>query len=613
MLFNFLSSPLDPSTITPENTPHNILANYGWVHMYAVFMTLGMIAAILVSYFRLKRRRIPIEPLIWSVFLIIPASLFGASFFGKVNTFVDDPWISSRGAIPFFSLFAFWEAGMSIHGGVLFGAIVGLTIFGVVGRSSHVSLWVYADCIIPNILLGQIIGRWGNFFNHELLGNVTTYDALSWLPAFIRDNAWAWDGMHPETVINALGQAEIVYRQPIFLYESFFNFILWVVITFIVPNFGQWCSKKPWKKDPKQYPFDLKYSMQHFFHRKDDLTKMTWSQAWNKAYFKNYPNQAQLETIEPVSVKTGKCKIKNRLTHWWANGSQQLTKLNNPEGYTITRSGVQTGFYFLGWNIIRFILETQRENETELFIKNNRIADYTVLLLIAFAGLLIILFAQFVAPYHYRKNGFLYEKEYVDYQTLNNWHFKSYLEQNLILGEENYYNTLPAAIKKYAMQYLGYSPQQFDKYFTFENFLANENPKVEVVNFSFKIKAINNRENYFTDELVVVIDNKLDLTPIFNQKRIVVNQQNNKVSKAEIMAAMTAVLTEQSMKEKIETYWRKIYPHLNPAKTNVLTVPLEQLLSFEELNVVNNRLEISKFKVKETECYYAKKKITFKV
>ncbi|MBW1242551.1 MAG: prolipoprotein diacylglyceryl transferase, partial [Spiroplasma poulsonii] len=337
------SGPPSPNWITPTNTPYDILATYGgWVHMYAVFITTGMILSVLVCFIRLKIKKIPIEPLIWSIFVIIPFSLFGASFFGKVNNDIHNLWVTEPGAVPFWSLFAFWKAGMSIHGGVLFGTIAGLIVFGIVGRKAKVSLWVYTDAIIPNILLGQVLGRWGNFFNHELLGSVASYDSLRWLPAFIRDNLWQWDGLSPETV-----GGQIVFRQPIFLYESFFNFLAWLFITFFIPFAGQLFSKKPWKKDSKEYPFDLKYNFIHFFNRKYiKKDKMTWKEVWDKAYFNYVPTQKQLDEMPKVSITKSKSELGNTFKRWWHNDSAQLTKLNNPGRYSITRSGVQTGFYF---------------------------------------------------------------------------------------------------------------------------------------------------------------------------------------------------------------------------------------------------------------------------
>jgi phosphatidylglycerol:prolipoprotein diacylglycerol transferase len=44
--------------------------------------------------------------------------------------------------------------------------------FGEKPAVRRVSIWVYADCIVPAILLGQVIGRWGNYFNQELYGSI---------------------------------------------------------------------------------------------------------------------------------------------------------------------------------------------------------------------------------------------------------------------------------------------------------------------------------------------------------------------------------------------------------------------------------------------------------
>ena len=77
--------PFNPNDIHPGHTPHDINSNYGFFHVYAFTMTLGMILAILAAYYQLRKRKVPIEPLIFSIIFIIPAALLGGSFFGKVN------------------------------------------------------------------------------------------------------------------------------------------------------------------------------------------------------------------------------------------------------------------------------------------------------------------------------------------------------------------------------------------------------------------------------------------------------------------------------------------------------------------------------------------------
>ncbi|WP_425380403.1 prolipoprotein diacylglyceryl transferase [Spiroplasma endosymbiont of Stenodema calcarata] len=609
-----------PDWITPNNTPHNILATYGgWVHMYAVFITLGMILSVLACFIRLKIKKIPIEPLIWSIFIIIPSSLFGASFFGKVNGDVNNPWVSDSGAVPFWSLFAFWKAGMSIHGGVLFGIIAGLAVFGIVGRKSKISLWVYADCIIPNILLGQILGRWGNFFNHELLGSVTSYDSLRWLPAFIRDNLWQWDasGLSPERI-----NGEIVFRQPIFLYESFFNFLAWVFITFFIPFAGQLFGKKPWKKDPKEYPFDLKYNFIHFFNRKyHKKGKMTWKEVWDKAYFNYVPTQKQLDEMPKVAIVKTKSTMGNALRQWWYNDSSELTKLNNPGRYAITRSGVQTGFYFFLWNLIRFVLETQRDDPLALFIQNNRPLDYAVIILISVLGLLMAIYAQWGAPKKLRKNGYIYEKEYFEFKSLQTWKFDKYLINNIVIGEDNYVDKLPPIIKIKVMEFLGYQPELFDQYFELKYFRTNHQVlgNNEITNYSFKIVALPTNNNKFVDELVVNQTFKVDLSKILKQATLELKKPSNNqylaLSGQQFGMLLNKIVHKNETAAQIKAIWNSFYPNINEKKTTIFNLDLNELINFDEvkINSAVKKIEISKFKFKENKFYYFNKKISFKL
>ncbi len=617
------SVPPNTEWITPNNTPHNILATYGGlIHMYAVFITIGMICSVLVCFIRLKLKKVPIEPLIWSIFAIIPFSLFGASFFGKFNIDVNHPWILEPGDVTFWSLFAFWKAGMSIHGGVLFGTINGLIFFGVVGRKEKVSIWVYTDCIIPNILLGQVLGRWGNFFNHELLGSVNSYDSLRWLPAFIRDNLWQWDGLSQET--NNLG--EIVFRQPIFLYESFFNFLAWLFITFFIPVVGQLFGKKPWRKEPKEYPFDLKYNFIHFFNRKYlKPDKMTWKEVWDKAYFNYVPNQKQLDEMAKRSGKIDSSKkqtgFTKRIKKWWRNDSAELKKLNNPGSYAITSSGAQTGFYFFLWNLIRFILETQRDDDTSLFIKNNRTLDYTVLILISLIGLGLAIYAQWGAPKKFRKNGFMYEKEYVDFHSLQTWKIEKYLNNNIIIGEDNYVNKLPAFIKKKIMELLGYQDEPFEKYFELKYVKTNEQEasKHEVINYSFKIVSLTWTNNKFIDELVFNGTFKFNLSKILQKTTLILSKPDDNnyftLTKKQLGLLLNDIINNPEKANEIKTIWYRFYPNINEQKTTIFDIDLNDLIAFDELkiNPKAKKIKISKFQFKENKFYYFNKKIAFKL
>ena len=83
------------------------------------------------------------------------------------------------------SVFYIWEGGLAIHGGNIFAAV----LFGLYYFNKHSSIdgLRVADVAFPNVLLGQVIGRWGNFINQEAFGSVVSAEYMSHFPKFIQD------------------------------------------------------------------------------------------------------------------------------------------------------------------------------------------------------------------------------------------------------------------------------------------------------------------------------------------------------------------------------------------------------------------------------------------
>lgn len=390
--------------------PHNINPSYGWFHVYSFTMFAGIAVAIALSWYKLYRHKIPTDGMALSIIFIIPASLLGASFLGK-----DDP----NNPMSFWSKLEFWNGGLSIHGGVLFGVLMGLITFGFVSRKTKVSLWTYADCIIPNILIGQVIGRWGNFFNHELLGQIVGYSstqdasnisAISWLPAFIRDNCFKLvDGSAETIFLN--GQSVFVYRAPIFLYESMANLGLWLILTFLVPKLFLWSNKnKPWKRYKDKYQLlrfknDKNYNFFKVLINNYKVKKQAWSEEF-------YDKKADELLIENIDDKYYQDLKQNNKFIAYIKRSKSYYQINNSNNYIVMNTGVQTWLYFFGWNFIRFFLETQRTNPADLFIINRRVLDYSVLISLFCISLVIAILSQFVFPKLFRNKNWTYEKQY---------------------------------------------------------------------------------------------------------------------------------------------------------------------------------------------------------
>ena len=118
-------------------------------------------------------------------------------------------------------IIAIWDGGIAIYGGLLGGFLV-LYFFA---RRRGVKIIKMLDIIAPSLLVGQMLGRWGNFFNHEAYGEVVSREFLEkrFIPDFIIENMYI-DG---------------AYRQPTFLYESLWCFIALVILLLIRNKLAQ--------------------------------------------------------------------------------------------------------------------------------------------------------------------------------------------------------------------------------------------------------------------------------------------------------------------------------------------------------------------------------------
>lgn len=108
-------------------------------------------------------------------------------------------------------IFMLWNGGLAIYGAVIAG-ILYIAYYCLKHKLNFIKM---LDIFSLPLLLGQAIGRWGNFFNSEAYGGITTYEALKSM--FI-----------PEFIIKGMYIDE-AYRQPTFLYES-----LWCIIGVLI-------------------------------------------------------------------------------------------------------------------------------------------------------------------------------------------------------------------------------------------------------------------------------------------------------------------------------------------------------------------------------------------
>lgn len=111
-------------------------------------------------------------------------------------------------------IFDFRQGGLSIHGGILFGLIFGILF----AYKKKLSILKLADIFAYGLVLAQVIGRWGNFFNSEAFGKPTDIFCKLYIPITHR----------PLEYIN------YEYFHPTFLYESVLNLIVFLLLFFVL-------------------------------------------------------------------------------------------------------------------------------------------------------------------------------------------------------------------------------------------------------------------------------------------------------------------------------------------------------------------------------------------
>jgi len=122
-------------------------------------------------------------------------------------------------------IFAFREGGLAIYGAVLAGILSGI----VYARIKKKDIWLMADTVLPSLLLGQALGRWGNFFNREAFGGYTEgFFAMR----YIKDQV---HGVAASVLENTVFVEGIEYIQvhPTFLYESLWSIGLLIILLVI--------------------------------------------------------------------------------------------------------------------------------------------------------------------------------------------------------------------------------------------------------------------------------------------------------------------------------------------------------------------------------------------
>lgn len=179
------------------------------VRWYGIIICIGMLLAVAYVMLRAKQKGISIDDVIDIALVIIPCGIVGARLYYVILEF--DRYIYTEGGFwknlgeTLYNIIAVWEGGLAIYGGIIAG---GLALVWIAKRKK-LNVFTVLDMVAPAVMIGQILGRWGNFFNGEAHGGETDI--------FCRMGLWE--------------KGEQIFVHPTFLYES-----LWNLVGFVIAN-----------------------------------------------------------------------------------------------------------------------------------------------------------------------------------------------------------------------------------------------------------------------------------------------------------------------------------------------------------------------------------------
>ncbi len=172
---------------------------------YGIIITIGILLAVAYVCYRAKKDEgIKIDDVFDYAIYLVFFGVIGARLYYVLMEF--DSYKGKTIGQTLMNMIAIWEGGLAIYGGIIAGAIALLCV----SLYKKINVRKAFDMVSPAVMIGQILGRWGNFFNAEAYGRETT---LPWRMG-----------------IRAPGEEQAIFVHPTFLYESLWNLVGFILI-----------------------------------------------------------------------------------------------------------------------------------------------------------------------------------------------------------------------------------------------------------------------------------------------------------------------------------------------------------------------------------------------
>ena len=185
-------------SVNPSRVAFTVLGKD--IYWYGIIIAVGFLLAVIYAILRAPSFGLTEDNILDMLFVAVPLAIVCARLYYCIfywDLYRDNP----------IAILYVWEGGLAIYGGVI-GAVIGVAIFC---RVKKLPIGPLLDVGGLGLLIGQMIGRWGNFMNREAHGAIT-------------------DSFFKMGIADAAGN--VTYYQPTFLYESVWNLVGFVALHF---------------------------------------------------------------------------------------------------------------------------------------------------------------------------------------------------------------------------------------------------------------------------------------------------------------------------------------------------------------------------------------------
>lgn len=404
------------------------------MNMYSFLILIGFVVSFLLMILKAKQKKIDSWDFILFFPIVVIVGLLGARWL----TYLTSKDSFFKASDPF--KFPYYElSGLSINGGFLFAFLITLFYLFFLSKKRKISLWVFFDIIVINILIGQAIGRWGNWHNHELFGVPLQIDGKEFKNNWFYCD-WFWKRLLPKSNIPHAPHLIFnhIYHHPLFLYESMLNLIGWLAFGFVLPNLHRWFNPRPWIKEVAyceklfndNWTRLLEKSDYPYLRRMRCILKRYCVYKTKKQMWIEHDTNFFLKTNTKLNLSVFQKPQFDKSTffivkYWYffkaymiylftkdCRALINIHKQSNPYRRFNFKAGLIGSCYFIWYGLVRFGLDFVREKEGKFWPDASLDLSQYISIIYVALGIFLIIFSQWIAPYRWRNIGWTYEQKY---------------------------------------------------------------------------------------------------------------------------------------------------------------------------------------------------------